>query len=176
MCDPTGGIATLALLGGAGGVGGGVATALAVAGTGLQVYGMVQAGKDQDRIERQNAKSAEAAAADASRRGAIEEDEHRNRVRALLGSQRATFGANNVDSNTGSPLGLLVETATRGELDALTIRNNAARESFGLKTEAKNARARGAAAKKSGMFGGAATALTGGTNAYGIWKQEKRRA
>jgi hypothetical protein len=142
-------------------------------GAGVGVYGQIQAGKDANRIERQNAKNLELSAMDAQRRGDLEEQEHRNQVRAMLGSQRAAFGASNVDSNTGSPLGLLVDTARFGEIDALTIRNNAAREAWGFRTGAHQARARGKAGEKSGIFQGTGTALAGGAQAYGEWKKGK---
>lgn len=154
MCDP----ATIAV------------TAMVVGG-GLQAYGQVQAGQDEARIEAQNARNADQAAIDAERRGDIEEQAHRDKVRAMLGTQRATFAANNVDSNTGSALGVLTDTVRFGELDALTIRNNAAREAWGYRTEAASARARGHAAKRAGNLGGFGTALTSGAQAYGMWKK-----
>jgi hypothetical protein len=144
---------------------------ISLVGAGVGAASQIQAGKDASRIERANARNNEIAAVDAIRRGDIEEQEHRNKVRAMLGSQRATFGANNVDSNSGSPLGLLVDTARIGELDALTIRNNAAREAFGYRSEGANAKNRGRADKKSGALGGYSTALAGGAQAYGIWKK-----
>ncbi len=124
-------------------------------------------GRDQQKIEDENAKLALQEAADASRRGAIEEENHRNRVRAMLGAQRASFGANNVDSASGTPLGLLTETARFGEVDAVTIRNNAAREVYGYKHEAKQSKRRGRMYRNAGNQNAASTALTSGSNAYG---------
>jgi hypothetical protein len=144
---------------------------ISLVGAGVGAAGQIQAGKDAQRIENANARNAEMAAVDAIRRGDIEEQEHRNKVRAMLGAQRASFGANNVDSNSGSPLGLLVDTARIGELDALTIRNNAAREAFGYRSESSNSKARGRASKKSSKTGGYSTALAGGAQAYGYWNK-----
>jgi hypothetical protein len=147
-----------------------IAVTTAVAG-GIQAYGQYQAGKDQQRIENMNARLLDEQALDAQRRGDIEEQEHRNKVRAMLGAQRAAFGANNVVSNSGSPLALQLDTTRFGELDALTIRNNAAREAYGYRSEAKIGRARGKAAKKSGTMGALGTVLGSGAQAYGIWKK-----
>lgn len=156
MCDPTGGVLTVALIGAA-----------------VSAYGVHQAGKDADRIERANAKNADIAAQDAIRRGNNEEEEHRRRVRAMLGAQRSRLSANNVDTSSGSPLGLLVDTISFGELDALTIRNNAAREAWGYQSEGAISRMQGRAARRSGNWQAAGTLLAGGAQAYGSWKDSR---
>lgn len=149
-------------------------TALAVGSTlvggGLMAYSQYQTGKTEEALAKTNSKIADAQAADAERRGAIAEEEERNRVRAILGSQRATYGANNVVSSTGTPLGLLGQTAQYGELDALTVRNNAAREAFGYRVDSMNSKARGKLARQQGTLGAASTLLTAGGQAYGIWR------
>lgn len=121
-----------------------------------------------------NAKIAEYQAQDAVRRGAIEEEEHRAKVRALMGAQRSTFGANNVTTDSGSPLGILADTAQYGELDALTIRNNAAGEAFGYRVDSQNLRNRGRMAGREGTLGAASTILGGGAQSYGIWRNRPK--
>lgn len=148
---------------------------IAAVGAGVGAYAQIRSAEDAKRIEQQNAYNLEAAADDAMRRGHIEEEQHRMRVRAMLGAQRARFSANNVDVNTGSPLGLLAETAQLGELDALTIRNNAAREAMGYRQEGTYARARGRATRSSGRLEGAGTLLASGANAYGMWRDRPKK-
>lgn len=147
-----------------------IAIGLTALAAGTAAYGQYQSGKFQEAQAKTNAELAEHQALDAQRRGAIAEEEQRARVRALLGAQRSTFGANNVVSSTGSPLGILTETAQYGELDALTVRNNAAREAFGYRVDSMNSRNRGQLARLQGNYGAAATLLAGGAQSYGIWR------
>lgn len=156
MCEP----ATLSL----------IAAGATVAAGGLAAYSSYQSGQTNKDLAESNAKIAEYQAADAQRRGAIEEEEERNRIRAILGAQRATYGANNVVSSTGTPLGLLSQTAYYGEIDALTVRNNAAREAFGYRTDAVHSRVRGKLAGREGNLGAGSSLLTSGSQAYGIWR------
>ena len=61
------------------------------------------------------------------------------RVRAgqAIGTQRSTQAANGIDVNSGSAARLQDDTAMLGELDALTIQNNAAREAYGYRVQAR---------------------------------------
>ena len=108
-------------------------------------------------VQDMNATLSERQAKDALERGADEEQRKRQQVQALLGQQKASMAANGVDTSFGSPLDTLVDTSIMGELDALTIRTNAARESYDYKVQAVNQRA-GATLNRMG----AQAALTGG--------------
>ncbi|MFJ1336758.1 hypothetical protein ACIKP7_01300 [Pseudomonas caricapapayae] len=121
----------------------------------------------------QNAQFANQAADDAVARGEFESDQQRLQTRAAIGSQRAGFAANGVDVNSGSAAEIQDDTAALGELDALTIRNNAAREAWGYRTQAQQNvlaanTAKGSA--KAGMFGSLLTAGAQGAQAYGAMK------
>lgn len=142
-------------------------------GTGVAAYSAYDAGQAQKAAAKENARLADEQAVDTRRRGAIEEDRRRELTRRQLGAQRAALGANNVVGSTGTPLGLLGETAEYGELDALTIRNNAAREAFGYRVDAANSRTRGRIASRQGSFGAASTLLGGGAQAYGDYRRNK---
>ncbi len=157
MCDPSGG----------------ALTGLVIGLTALSAYNQYQVGQEQKSIARQNAKLADEQAVDTVRRGKTEEDRRRRLTRQQIGSQRAAFGANNVVSSTGTPLGLLADTAEFGELDALTIRNNAAREAFGFKIDSQNFRRRAKLAGREGTVGAATTLIGGGTQAFGDYRRNK---
>lgn len=121
-------------------------------GTGLQVAGMVsgafgaarqsEATKNayeyQAAVNRNNAQVAEWQAQDALQRGAKAEQAQRLKVAQLKSSQRAGFAARGVALDEGSPLAILQDTDYFGELDALTIRDNAAREAWGHRTQGAN--------------------------------------
>ncbi|WP_332774437.1 hypothetical protein [Pseudomonas sp. ESBL1] len=118
----------------------------------------------------QNAAFAGEAANDAIKRGEFEADQSRIDTRNMIGAQRAGFAANGVDVNSGSAADIQDDTAALGELDALTIKNNAAREAWGYRTQqqqnvlaANTARQSG----RAGMFGSLLTAGAQGARAYG---------
>lgn len=98
----------------------------------------------------QNAKYAEQQAADAVDIGQEAEYRHRAGVRGLVGSQRAASAAQGIEIDSGSALDVQLESVGIGELDALTIRNNAAREAWGYKVEAADLRNRGKMAQFAG--------------------------
>lgn len=125
-------------------------------------------GQYAGRIADQNAGLAEAQAADAVARGTVAEGRFRQGTRGLIGSERATAAANGIDVGTGSAADIQANTAQLGELDALTIRNNAAREAYGYRVDAANYRAQGANARAGGANAagaagiGALSTLAGG--------------
>jgi hypothetical protein len=137
-----------------------------------------QAANAQADLSDWNAKVADLQAEDAIQRGAEEEARLRRGVRQLVGAQRAGFAADGVDVGFGSALDVQADTAEQGELDALTIRTNAAREAWGFKVEAQDLRYQagimrrtGVAAAASGRarqtqqrLGGASTVLGGTTD------------
>lgn len=141
----------------------------------LSAYGQIQQGKAQNelakynaQIDENNAKTAEYAALDAQARGQQEADMHRARVRQALGAQRVSIAASGGALTDDTSLAILGDTAQFGELDALTIENNAAREAWGLRVQRDNSiasaagqRFQGAAAKQAGYTNAAGTILSG---------------
>jgi len=89
-------------------------------------------------ISQKNVQLAQARAQDAEARGRVAEKQHRQRVSQLKGTQRAGFAASGVLVDSGSTQDVLEDTAVFGELDALTIRHNAATEAFGERMQAAN--------------------------------------
>lgn len=84
--------------------------------------------KYQAAVARNNQIIAQQNADDALKRGDVEEQKQRQKVQLLLGQQRTGFAAQGADLTSGSVLDILGDTAATGELDRLTIRNNAERE------------------------------------------------
>jgi hypothetical protein len=92
--------------------------------------GTVLQGYQAQQTNKANAAIQEIAAADAIDRGHAEEAVVRRQVAAFMGTQRTQIAASGVEMDSGSPSDLLADTAMLGELDALTVRNNAQREAF----------------------------------------------
>lgn len=119
--------------------------ALTAIGLGLAIGGTVwnavqthRAGKKQEQQANFNAAIAEEQAEDAVARGKQEEDRYRAGVRANVGTARTAFAAQGVDVGSGSAADVQGDIAYLGELDALQLRNNAAREAWGYRVEARN--------------------------------------
>lgn len=147
-----------------------VATIAAGATTAYGQYQQGQAQKEQyayqAAVNRNNAIISERQAEDALQRGQIAEDEHRLKVQQIKGSQRTRFAASGVDLGSAVVSDTLADTAMLGELDALTIRNNAQRESYGYRVQASNYEASaglneiaGDNASQAGFIGATSTIL-----------------
>lgn len=110
---------------------------------------------------RQNALYLNSAANDARRRGAQDADWQRVQTQAAIGSQRVaqagSGGVVDLDSNAI----LQQDTAQLGELDALTISNNAAREAYGYDVQASSM-TRNASQLQSQAKRGMMTSILGG--------------
>lgn len=101
-----------------------------------------QAQKDalgyQSAVAANNATYAEWQAQDAEQQGVDAEAKSRQQTAQLKGSQRAALAANGVSLGEGSALDILTSTDYMGEQDALTIRDNAARQAWGYRTQGQN--------------------------------------
>ncbi len=125
MCE----FATIAAIGSA--VVGGI-------GTMMQAQASASQAAYQAQVARNNQIIAQRNAADALKRGEVEEDKVRQRTAAILGQQRARLAGQGSVLDEGSPLDIQMDTAGLGELDALTTRSNYQREAYGQEVQAMN--------------------------------------
>lgn len=147
---------------------------LTMFGSGFGATAQVRAGNSQSDLAEYNAKVADAnarfedfSAKDALDRGYADETTHRLAVKRLIGAQRTSLAAQGQDLSSGTALELQQDTAMQGEKDALTVRANAARESWGYKktayndrVQAEDQRMRAKIAKQAGRNAGIQTILT----------------
>lgn len=158
--------------GSGGSSGGGGANAIGALGLGLQALGAIQGAfgayyqgrimrsqlKLQAAISEINAKVAENAAQMALLRGQRAEGISRLKTAQLKSDQKVALAANGVDL-TGSPSvdNILGTTDFMGELDALTINQNAVADANNFRTQSANygAQATMSAAQASGVNAGA---------------------
>lgn len=167
MCDVTLAIAaTSAIVGGVGAV--------------YTASANSAASKYNAQISTMNAELSRRRAKDALARGAAAEQQKRLEVAQLKGRQLAAAAANGVDVGFGSPLDAMIDTAALGELDALTIRRNAARESYDYEVQAVNGMADASLQNmnsRSQLIGGyldaGGTVLGGLGNAYGDYQKRQ---
>lgn len=90
----------------------------------------------QSQVARQNQELAQRQAADATQRGQVAEENRRRLTQQQIGQQTAALAGQGTDLE-GSPTDILGDTAATGELDARTIRSNAAREAYGYTVQAQ---------------------------------------
>lgn len=123
-----------------------------------------------------NAELSEEQAKDALARGREAELSLRRKGRSLAGSQRASFAAQGIDASSGSARDVMQNDLAMGELDALTIRNNAQREALGFRKQAEYdrrdaelARAGGGNRANAIRKEAVGTLLTTGTSLAGLY-------
>lgn len=122
-------------------------TAVAAAGVAYSAVSSSNQAKYQSKVNNANAAMAEKASADALERGRTDAKNQARRSAALKGDQSAAMAANGLDLSFGSPLDIASDTATLGSEDALTVRENARRESLGYSINSANYSAQAAASR-----------------------------
>lgn len=150
-----------------------IMTALAVASTAVSASASMQQAEDARNLSAYNAKVREYQATDTMDRAAVEEQKQREKARQFAGSQRASMGASGVLADTGSFGDVLAQTASMGERDALTIRNNAMRAAWGYRTQGEAEQFEGEARARAYEGRAVGSLLSGAGNVYelGVKKQ-----
>lgn len=122
----------------------GVALGAQVAGGVGQTYaayrksaGEQQGYEYQGQVAKNNAQLAEWQAQDALTRGVTTRQQVELKGAQVAGAQRAGFGARNVAATEGSALNILADTAYGTARDAATATDNAAKEAWALREQAK---------------------------------------
>lgn len=136
-------------------------------------FSSYQQGKAQKAIYKANESISRMQAEDAIKRGHELEARSRQRTRKLRGSQRTALAAQGIRLDAGSALDIQMETEDFGELDALTIKNNALREAFGYRSQARVSSMQGQLADSAAKNEAIQTLLTGGMKAAKQYKEGK---
>lgn len=145
MCEPT----SLAIAG----------LAIGAVSAGVSAYGSYQQVQSANRAADYNAKVADYEAQDAEARGRIDAKAKRLEVARMISSQRAGYSGSGVVVDDGSALAVTQDTAHFGELDALAIKQNAARGAWGYKNQANLSRL----SRSSALLAGGTSLLTSGS-------------
>ncbi len=114
-----------------------IPVAIGLVGSMMQAKGQTQNADFQSGMMKQNATFKNQTADETVIAGNTSADWQRVRTGQAIGTQRSVQAANGIDVNSGSSAQLQDDTAMIGELDALTIQNNAAREAYGYRIQAK---------------------------------------
>jgi len=141
---------------------GNLATGIGSLSVGLLQSNAIKAqGEFQKKQSEFNSKIAELQARDAIRRGEKEVKKKRQSIKQIIGAQRAAFAAQGVEIDSGSALFVQQSTRHVGEMDIITIRNNAFKEAWGYKIDAIKQTAAGAFSTAAAQFKSGQSILTG---------------
>lgn len=128
----------------------GAAIATTVAGTAVSVLSSTQGGAAsqnqanyQAAVAENNRIISEQNAQAATDAGEASSQTSQMRTAQQIGAKKAAAAASGVDIGSGSPLDVIADTSRIGMLDALTIKNNAARAAYGYKVQGQAASAQG---------------------------------
>jgi hypothetical protein len=96
------------------------------------------------------------------------------KTRSLVGSQRAVLAAQGIDVDSGSAIDITEDSRVLGEMDALTVKNNAWMEAWGFRSQAEIYRSQGRMAQaesrskaRNTLIAGAFGAISKGGQAAG---------
>jgi hypothetical protein len=123
---------------------------------------------------RQRAMILDQQAQDAIQRGDVAADRQRTVTAQRIGTQTAALAGQGTDLS-GSPSDILGDTAKAGELDASTIRANAAREAWGYKAQEAGATADASmrSSFQPSYLGSGASLLMGASSLADKWSKFK---
>lgn len=135
----------------------------------------------QAAVNNNNAKIAEWNAQDVARRGEQDLIDQRRKTAAVMGSQRATLAGRGIDLSEGSALNILSDTAYLGEQDAITVKDNTAKNVWAAKVQASNESANAGlmqmkADNENPWVSGAGSLLTSAGKVSDAWYKYKGKA
>lgn len=140
---------------------------MALVGGLMQAKGAQESGAYQSDLLGQNAAFKRRAADETIFAGDTSADWQRVRTGQAVGTQRTAQAGNGIDVNSGSAAQLQDDTAMIGELDALTIQNNAAREAYGYRVQAEQDLQNAKQIKKNAKSAAMGSILGGLGSAFG---------
>lgn len=128
-----------------------------------------QAGFEKGQAEF-NSHLADLNAAGAKVRGEKLYSQYNKKVKQTIGSQRAAYAAQGIDVTSGSAHEVQTDTRRVGDLDLMTIKNNAWQEAWGYKTQALQDTMRGNFTSLASDYAAKNTLLAGGLSSlsYGL--------
>lgn len=112
-----------------------------------------------------NARIADIQGEEAIRRGDSDAKILKSRTSQSIGARRAAAAAQGIDPDSGSAADLQESDRRQGEIDTLTLKNNAWREAWGFKVDAQNSRGNAMITRAAGQSRASNTMLAGGMQA-----------
>jgi hypothetical protein len=135
---------------------------LQAAGTAFTAISQYYQAKTQQKISEYNAKLQRMRSGFALEQGQEAVKRQRMKVSGMIGAQRVGFAAQNILLDEGTAADVQQQTAYWGEVDAVTIRNNAAMEAWGYEQQGLSYELQGQQAMQQGIANAVGTVLGGG--------------
>ncbi len=126
-----------------------------------------QSAKYNAAVQDNNAQLATQNATMAGREGAANAAIEQQKTRAAVGGIKAAQAANNIDVNSGSAVDVRSSAAELGELNAISIRSNAARTAYGYQTQSASDTAQSQLDKQQAKYDATAGYVKGATTLIG---------
>jgi len=127
----------------------------------------------QRKLQERNQKIAQQRAEDRREAGRIQAQRRRRQADLKIGTQKSTLAGRGVRIDTGTPQDVFEGTAEFGELDALTLRNNAERDALRFEQQGTQAGiqadlfdAKADSARTQGKIGAAKSVVSGAQRGF----------
>jgi hypothetical protein len=146
---------------------------ITLVGTGLSAYSQYQSGQNAKKVADYNAEINTQNAADARAKALSDADERMQAARVLKGKQKLAYAAAGVDTESGTPLDTMMQTAKDAEMDAANIIKEGELTSRNYLSQAELVRYEGRTKAQSATIGAGATILQGAGNAYRSYTRSK---
>lgn len=143
-----------------------------VAGTGMSIFGSLQAGGQQAAAAHTQAKLSKLQAEATEERAGVEAASIRRKARELFSAQRAGYAASGVRLE-GTPLLVMADTIRESERDVRNLYKQADARKLAYMTQAGMFEAAGKAAKTASYWNAGSTLLTGISSNIATWSKLK---
>jgi hypothetical protein len=149
----------------------GAAIGMTAAGSAISMDAQAAQARTQEKLLDRQADVGKAQADDALARGARTADRYADSLRQFEGQQRSAMAAGGGVLNSGSNDAMLSQTEKIGQMDLLTIQHNAALEAWGYKNQSDTSSYQAKLTRTKADYDAMGSILTGGSQAYGIYKR-----
>jgi hypothetical protein len=146
---------------------------IGIIGAGLSAYSTYQSGQNAKKVADYNAEINAQNAADARAKALSDANERMQEARVLKGKQKLAYAAAGVDTDSGTPLDTMMQTAKDAEMDAANIIKGGELTSRNYLSQAELVRYQGRATAQGATIGAGATILQGVGNAYGGYQKSR---
>ena len=123
----------------------------------------VYSAQEKQKTAAYTAKLAEEAGEESTAMAGIEAERHRDKIRRLQASQRASYAKSGVKME-GSPLEVLADTAAQADLDEMIIKHGGQAEASAYGAQAMLSRMKGRSASTAGYIKSGSSLLSGAYN------------
>ena len=143
-----------------------VAGVIALVGAATSAYASYESGRQQQKVSKANARMLENEAAQAKYAAKVKAGQYRKEAARRMAQMRAGYAASGVATTEGTPLLVLMESASEAATDEERIRQGGEMDAWGLMARAGIQRTAGESAASRGALGAGSSLLGGAARVY----------